>query len=126
MAIALSATNRHIYATKQDNESMDKVLTELELQELVLLNQLNDLVTLEKNLAIEALMANQDTYKETRRLLVLIVIATFAVCMAISGIVISRVATANQRIAHLANHDCLLYTSPSPRDKRQSRMPSSA
>ena len=23
-------------------------------------------------------------------------------------------------------HDCLLYTSPSPRDKRQSRMPSSA
>ena len=24
------------------------------------------------------------------------------------------------------SHDCLLYTSPSPRDKRQSRMPSSA
>ena len=24
------------------------------------------------------------------------------------------------------NHICLLYTSPSPRDKRQSRMPSSA
>ena len=24
------------------------------------------------------------------------------------------------------NQDCLLYTSPSPRDKRQSRMPSSA
>ena len=24
------------------------------------------------------------------------------------------------------DHDCLLYTSPSPRDKRQSRMPSSA
>ena len=37
-------------------------------------------------------------------------------------------------IKHKANHqkmyrekwDCLLYTSPSPRDKRQSRMPSSA
>ena len=31
--------------------------------------------------------------------------------------------------AHDASHgiyDCLLYTSPSPRDKRQSRMPSSA
>ena len=26
----------------------------------------------------------------------------------------------------LAKHSCLLYTSPSPRDKRQSRMPSSA
>ena len=26
----------------------------------------------------------------------------------------------------LSSYDCLLYTSPSPRDKRQSRMPSSA
>ena len=33
------------------------------------------------------------------------------------------------RIAELTNNEacyCLLYTSPSPRDKRQSRMPSSA
>ena len=29
-------------------------------------------------------------------------------------------------IAGALLHDCLLYTSPSPRDKRQSRMPSSA
>ena len=29
-------------------------------------------------------------------------------------------------IDHPVAHDCLLYTSPSPRDKRQSRMPSSA
>ena len=28
--------------------------------------------------------------------------------------------------AHEKYRDCLLYTSPSPRDKRQSRMPSSA
>ena len=27
---------------------------------------------------------------------------------------------------HIKNKGCLLYTSPSPRDKRQSRMPSSA
>ena len=27
---------------------------------------------------------------------------------------------------HMRDHTCLLYTSPSPRDKRQSRMPSSA
>ena len=26
----------------------------------------------------------------------------------------------------VVNYSCLLYTSPSPRDKRQSRMPSSA
>ena len=31
------------------------------------------------------------------------------------------------RTRHFSNlHSCLLYTSPSPRDKRQSRMPSSA
>ena len=29
-------------------------------------------------------------------------------------------------VKHVALYDCLLYTSPSPRDKRQSRMPSSA
>ena len=28
--------------------------------------------------------------------------------------------------SHWLEYDCLLYTSPSPRDKRQSRMPSSA
>ena len=33
-------------------------------------------------------------------------------------------ARAEKRVAHWNN--CLLYTSPSPRDKRQSRMPSSA
>ena len=37
------------------------------------------------------------------------------------------VAQAKQRITALAAHDlCLLYTSPSPRDQRGSRMPSSA
>ena len=30
------------------------------------------------------------------------------------------------RLIAAAESDCLLYTSPSPRDKRQSRMPSSA
>ena len=29
-------------------------------------------------------------------------------------------------VQNMVNGDCLLYTSPSPRDKRQSRMPSSA
>ena len=31
-----------------------------------------------------------------------------------------------EQIAVYEETDCLLYTSPSPRDKRQSRMPSSA
>ena len=42
-----------------------------------------------------------------------------------------RIATLTQNNAKLkgandTNNACLLYTSPSPRDKRQSRMPSSA
>ena len=35
--------------------------------------------------------------------------------------------TKSQKIKNIEkNNNCLLYTSPSPRDKRQSRMPSSA
>ena len=36
-----------------------------------------------------------------------------------------KVAISKEQILERLN-DCLLYTSPSPRDKRQSRMPSSA
>ena len=32
----------------------------------------------------------------------------------------------NGMIPHILFHDCLLYTSPSPRDRTRSRMPSSA
>ena len=38
----------------------------------------------------------------------------------------SLIATKASRICRAAQGRCLLYTSPSPRDKRQSRMPSSA
>ena len=46
----------------------------------------------------------------------------------------SRLADAGARVIKIERaegdfargYDCLLYTSPSPRDKRQSRMPSSA
>ena len=49
-----------------------------------------------------------------RLALVVILVAVFGVRMVLSG----------GDSAQLK--DCLLYTSPSPRDKRQSRMPSSA
>ena len=35
-------------------------------------------------------------------------------------------ALCTMRCGNTDNYDCLLYTSPSPRDKRQSRLPSSA
>ena len=82
-------------------------LNSVQLQELVLLNHLNELVKLEKQLADEALEHNQITYQETQKLLLIIVSAAFALSMIISAIVITRVARANRRIAHLANHDDL-------------------
>ena len=53
--------------------------------------------------------------------------------IAVWGIVIAmtlhkdRVAPENRRVADLGRYAfCLLYTSPSPRDRTRSRMPSSA
>ena len=37
-----------------------------------------------------------------------------------------EMSQAFEKIKEDKDYDCLLYTSPSPRDKRQSRMPSSA
>ena len=57
--------------------------------------------------------------------LVEVLAALLIFSLAIVGL--SRATT--QSVAHtqrLTNKTCLLYTSPSPRDKRQSRMPSSA
>ena len=41
-----------------------------------------------------------------------------------AGLFLSRIEWNSKNAT--VNRDCLLYTSPSPRDKRQSRMPSSA
>ena len=37
-----------------------------------------------------------------------------------------QITKLEQRVSSLENRGCLLYTSPSPRDQRGSRMPSSA
>ena len=50
-----------------------------------------------------------------------------AACVEHSGEVFRHDASMNVRVfLHDLLYTCLLYTSPSPRDKRQSRMPSSA
>jgi len=76
-------------------------------KELVLLKHLNELVKLEKQLAEEAVVHHQQQYDETRKILLIIVGTAFALSIVISAIVAARVARANQRIAHLANHDDL-------------------
>ena len=90
-----------------DLPTLRTVMNKVQLQELVLLNHLNELVKLEKLLAEEALDLNQTKYGETRKLLTIIVAAAFGLSIIISVIVAARVARANRRIAHLANHDDL-------------------
>lgn len=104
---AIEDTDQHIYATEHDSDDLRIMLAQLELQELVLLNQLNELVTLEKNLANEELQDNQQTYNKTRKLLLMMVIASFALSIAITAVVVWRVTRASRRISHLANHDDL-------------------
>ena len=103
----IRTTSEHIYDTEQTSETLDLLLGDLEIQVLILLNHLNGLVILEKYLAIELLEDNQQKYKETRQLLILMVIASFTLSMLIAGIVIARVNRANKKIFHLANHDDL-------------------
>ena len=107
VANAYERANSEIYSTEQDLAAQKSVLNEVQLHELVLLNHLNELVQLEKVLAEEALENNQTTYQKTQRLMIYLVSAAFALSMIISGTVIARVARANKRIAHLANHDDL-------------------
>ena len=49
-----------------------------------------------------------------------------ACCAAVAGVVTAANYNAPGQIVIAGEKSCLLYTSPSPRDKRQSRMPSSA
>lgn len=107
VGLAYERANSEIYAREQDMAAQKSALNEVQLHELVLLNHLNDLVTLERDLAKEALQGNQETYQRTQSLMVYLVSAAFALSMIISATVIARVARANKRIAHLANHDDL-------------------
>ena len=105
--LAYDKANHLIYNMTHQPDLLRSVLGEVQLQELVLLNNLNDLVQLEKILAQEALASNQETYVKTRQMLLGIVIAAFALSLLISFTVTSRVTAANRRIAHLATHDDL-------------------
>jgi len=107
VAEAYDRVNDRIFDKNPQSDALRSALGDLQLQELVLLNQLSTLVELERTLAEEALTANQDTYLNTRRVLLLMVAAAFALSVLTSLVVINRVSRANRRIAHLANHDDL-------------------
>ena len=104
---AYDKTGHALSAVNLEVTELRPALNEVYLQELVLLNHLNELVKLERQLAAEALQNNQATYHRTRTILFFMVVAAFAVSITISIIVAVRVSRANRRIAHLANHDDL-------------------
>ena len=97
----------YIYAMESNPETLKSELGNVQLRELVLLNHLNKLVQLEKELSAEALEANQSRYKKTLSWLIATVVATLVVSIIISGAVTNRVTAANKRIKHLAAHDDL-------------------
>ena len=107
VADAYERVGERVFSKQPDAEGLRTALGELQLQELVLLNHLGGLVELERTLGEEALAASQATFVDTRRVLVAIVAAAFALSLTVSLLVIRRVARSNRRIAHLANHDDL-------------------
>ncbi len=96
-----------VHSPVNHKDKLHAAIQETQLQEFVLLNHLNDLVNLEKELATEELDKNQQRYLEIRQSLILIAMVAFALGLLISFVVISRVSRANARIAHLASHDDL-------------------
>lgn len=104
---AYDKVNAIFFSTWPTPGALKTAINELQLQEFVLLNHLNTLVDLERTLAEESLAVSQATFKDTRRLLLGIVITAFALSLAVSALVIARVSRANRRIAHLASHDDL-------------------
>ena len=68
-------------------------------------------------------------YPNTSLLMALLITASVGTAMGlVNGIIVTRfnVHSIIVTLGTLSLYSCLLYTSPSPRDKRQSRMPSSA
>ena len=55
----------------------------------------------------------------------LVVVAIIGILAAV-GVVAYNGYTASAKASATQSNDCLLYTSPSPRDRQKSRMPSSA
>lgn len=99
--------NDKIYSMDSTPDSLKSVLGQVQLQELVLLNQLNDLVQLEKALAEETLALSQSRFTKIKALLLTLCTAAFVLSLMISGFVVRRVTSANRKIAHLASHDDL-------------------
>jgi len=105
--LAYIETGNDVFSILDDRSRLDSTISKLQSQELVLLNHLNGLVTLEKTLANEAMEHNQHRYKQTQTLITVLALIAIVLGLAIATTVVTRVARANKRITHLATHDDL-------------------
>lgn len=104
---AYEKTYQAFYSMRDPKDLVSGAVGEVKLQELVLLKHLNDLVEIEQQLSDEALQANQQSYSNTQKTLKVLSLTALLLGIVIAIVVVSRVARANKRIVHLANHDDL-------------------
>ena len=81
------------------------------------------LITLEHSLRIDKLIPALGMMAFLWAIIAVFNIPVFEVDTQLRELIPTKV---KKIMAYHLSHTCLLYTSPSPRDKRQSRMPSSA
>ena len=105
--LAYLKTGNDVFSIEDNRTRLQSTISLLQVSELVLLKQLNDLVLLEKTLAKESMEANQKRYQQTQTLISALALIAIALGVAIAVTVVLRVARANRRISHLANHDDL-------------------
>lgn len=96
-----------LFSMLDSPDELKTAIGETQLQELVLLNHLNDLVEIERDIADSQLEQNQVHYQRTRQALLFISVAALILGIVIAIVVTSRVSRANAKIAHLASHDDL-------------------
>lgn len=104
---AYDRVQHQIFSMVDTPDELKTAISETQLQELVLLNHLNDLVAVERDIAETQLEQNQVHYRQTQQALIFISVAALILGIVIAIVVTSRVSRANSRIAHLASHDDL-------------------
>ena len=96
-----------LYSMLDRPQELKRALSDLQLQELVLLKHLNDLVELQSVMADEALQINQGRYNRTQGMLWVLALTALLLGIVISVVVTRRATQTNRHIAHLASHDDL-------------------
>ena len=106
----LRVENEQLQLLQDARKEKSKVIVDLENEIKSLKNVVSNLRINEKNQEKMMIQTAKQLKEQTKE------------CKTLQG----KGKDLSDKIFHLFHWNCLLYTSPSPRDKRQSRMPSSA